>query len=359
MSFDKNAQHRAVGRQGMQFKLSNEGVMTSSAYMPRLCVVAPCYNEENVIEEFYQELRGALALLESIRTSILFVDDGSTDTTLDILNRIAEADSSVQVISLSRNFGQQIALTAGLDAAEADAVLMMDSDLQHPPNMIPQMVERWFCGYDVVSAVRRDTKGASLLKRKTSTGFYVVFNLLSDIKLTSGAADFCLLSRRAHAALQRMPERHRLLRGMIAWIGFSRTTVPYDAPVRPAGQSKYTPAKMWGMALDAVLSFSATPIRMASRVGLFILFIAFVYFCYVFFSFVNGNTVRGWASIITLILALGGAQLIFIGLIGEYLSRVYEESKDRPLYFLKQSPGIAAECEGYSRRSHDTTTSRS
>jgi dolichol-phosphate mannosyltransferase len=280
-----------------------------------------------------------LTTLEGVTTCILFVDDGSTDRTLDVLNRIAAGDVSVEVLSLSRNFGQQIAITAGLDFADADAVVVMDSDLQHPPTLIPEMVRYWLGGYDVVSAVRQHTADASLMKRKTSSAFYVFFNFLADVKLTPGAADFCLLSRRAHRALQRMPERHRLLRGMVSWIGFRRVSVPYTAPARPAGTSKFTPARMWRMAIDAVFSFSAAPIRMASKVGIGILILAFCYFCYsLYFVLFKGSTVQGWASIMTLILGLGGTQLIFIGLIGEYLSRVYEESKGRPLYFLKQEP---------------------
>ena len=317
--------------------------MVSSARMPHLCVVAPCYNEGAVIESFYVELKAALSSLEGIRTSIVFVDDGSSDATLQILNRIAEKDATVQVLSLSRNFGHQIALTAGLDFADADAVLIMDSDLQHPPKLIPQMVRHWLDGYHVVLGVRRETADASFLKRRTSAGFYALFNLLSDVKLVPGAADFCLLSRPVHEALLRMPERHRVLRGMISWVGFSRVTVPYDAAARRAGESKYTPARMWRMAVDAVLSFSSVPIRMALRVGLGILLLAFAYFSYIIYAVLfNGGTVKGWASIVTLILALGGTQLVFIGLVGEYLGRVYEEGKRRPLYFLKQQPQAAA-----------------
>ncbi len=330
----------------------------SSTRMLHLCVVTPCFNEEQIIELFYKELKVALRSLDSVYTSILFVDDGSTDRTLQILNRIAKTDPRVQVLSLSRNSGHQIALTAGLDFADADGMVMMDCDLQHPPELIPRMVQYWLQGYDVISGVRRETADASFMKRKLSGAFYVLFNFLSDVRLTSGTADFCLLSRRAHQALRCMPERHRFLRGMISWIGFPRMAVPYDAPARGAGEAKYTMAKSWRMALDAVFSFSATPIRMALRVGLWIIALAFCYLCFILYSVLfKGGTVRGWGSIATLILGLGGTQLVFVGLIGEYLSRIYEEIKDRPLYFLKQGPGLTREaisgdwCSGDRRES--------
>jgi dolichol-phosphate mannosyltransferase len=229
-----------------------------------------------------------------------------------------------------------------VDVARGDAILMMDSDLQHPPSLIPELVRRWQSGFDVVSAVRNTTSGASVVKRGTAAAFYWLINRVSDVEIVPGAADFCLLSRRAHEALIAMPERHRFLRGMVSWIGFSRARVPFDAPERPAGTSKYTLLKMMGLAIDALLSFSAAPMRIASRVGLLLVLPGIGFLVYVVYRYFIGQTVPGWGSTVSVLLILGGTQLVFIGLIGEYLSRIFEETKQRPLYVFKQRPARAA-----------------
>jgi polyisoprenyl-phosphate glycosyltransferase len=304
-----------------------------------LCVVCPCYNEEEVIGDFYDELKAVLNSIDDLDHTILFVDDGSTDASLQRLNALACNDTSVQVYSLSRNFGHQIALSAGLDVAVGDAVVMMDSDLQHPPSLIPQMIHLWREGYDVVSAARKSTADASFIKRLTSNGFYWLLNLLSDTPIAVGVADFCLLSHRAHAALQKMPERRRFLRGMISWIGFKRAFLPYDAPSRPRGKSKYTIARMLSLAFDAAFSFSVVPITIAVRLGLVIVACGVIYLSYVIFRyFVLGDLVQGWGSLISVSLILGGLQLAFIGLIGSYIARIFDEVKERPLYLFKQEP---------------------
>src|SRR5262252_5655585 len=309
---------------------------------PTLTVVAPCYNEAAGIETFYRQVREVLDGLPRLNGRIVFVDDGSTDGTLEKLNALALRDPAVDVYSLSRNFGHQIALSAGLDVAHGDAVVMMDSDLQHPPSLIPEFVRRWHSGFDIVSAVRNTTSGASVLKRATATAFYWLINRLSDVEIVPGAADFCLLSRRAHEALLAMPEHHRFLRGMVAWIGFPRVLVPFDAPERRAGASKYTLLKMMGFAIDALLSFSAAPMRIASRMGTLLVLPGLAYFVYIVYRyFVAGDTVPGWGSTVCVLLIVGGIQLVFIGLIGEYLSRIFEETKHRPLYVFKQRPPVA------------------
>lgn len=304
----------------------------------RICIISPCYNEAEVIETFYRELKSILGSMSELDHEILFVDDGSTDDTLAHLNNLARSDDRVRVVSLSRNFGHQVALTAGLDAARGDAVILLDSDLQHPPALIPEMVQRWRQGYQVVSAVRNGTADASCFKRLSSKAFYWLLNRLSDTRIETGAADFCLLSRPAHRALRKMPERHRFLRGMISWIGFKRAFVPYVASARAAGKSKYSLWQMLNLALDAIFSFSALPIKLATRLGLVITVLGFVYLCYVLACYFLGDLVRGWSSLISVILIIGGLQMAFIGLIGEYLARVFEEVKGRPLYFLKQAP---------------------
>jgi polyisoprenyl-phosphate glycosyltransferase len=326
-------------------------VPVSSPITQAVCIVVPCYNEANAIGLFYKELRAELERYpaQNLRFSVLFVDDGSSDATLGILNDIAAHEPSVIVLSLSRNFGHQIALSAGLDHANADAVILMDSDLQHPPALIPKMIQLWEQGFDVVSAVRNRTADASAMKSITTASFYALFNFFSDTKIVAGAADFCLLSRRAYETIRSMPERHRFLRGMVSWIGFGRATIPYAAPARAAGISKYNAAKMIRLASDAVFSFSAAPIRIAARVGVLAVALAAVYFVFIMIRFLfYGDTVQGWPSLIVVVLSLGGFQLLFIGLIGEYLARIFEESKGRPLYVLKQ---------GYSGESLATNSS--
>jgi polyisoprenyl-phosphate glycosyltransferase len=245
-----------------------------------------------------------------------------------------------QYMPLSRNFGHQVALSAGIDTAESDAAILMDSDLQHPPELIPKMLDSCFRGgFDVVSAVRRCTRGAGFLKRITSQGFYWLFNHLSETRVEPGAADFCLLSRRAYRALRSMPERHRFLRGMVAWIGFRRSFLEYEAAERFGGRSKYSLTRMVRLAADAVFSFTTKPVRLATRLGLATVACGLVYLVYtVARAIFWRDTVPGWASLIGIVLILGGAQLAFVGLLGEYISRVFEEVKSRPLYLFKQGP---------------------
>lgn len=311
----------------------------TGARAPLLSVVAPCCDEAEVVESFYAELHRVLASLEGIDFEIILVDDGSSDDTLVRMNRIAAADPAVRACSLSRNFGHQIALTAGLDAAVGDAVILMDSDLQHPPRVIPELMEKWREGNDVVSAMRRRAEGETWFKVLSSRGFYVFFNSLSATKIPEGVADFCLLSRRACSALKQMPERHRVLRGLVAWAGFRRAFVTYEQPPRAAGHTKYDLARMAGLALDAVFSFSAEPLRLALRLGLGITVLGFVYLVgSAAYGYVRNALVPGWASLIGVVMILGGCQLTFLGLIGQYLARVFEEVKGRPLYLFKQDP---------------------
>jgi glycosyltransferase involved in cell wall biosynthesis len=303
-----------------------------------LTIIAPCYNEAAVVDQFFAELLRALDQVNVI-WRVYFIDDGSTDQTLERLNTLARSDRRVRVYSLSRNFGHQIALSAGLDVSLGSAVVLMDADLQHPPSIIPQMIELWRSGADVVSAVREETEGATWFKRATGSAFYRLINAFTETPIVPGAADFCLLSARAHAALCAMPERHRFLRGMVSWIGFHRTYVRFQAPRRLAGQSKYTTLKMIALALDAVFSFSAAPMRMATRLGVTLLIPGLFYFIYILARYLAlDDFVRGWGSLIGMLMIVGGIQLIFIGMVGEYLARIFEESKRRPLYFFKQTP---------------------
>jgi dolichol-phosphate mannosyltransferase len=302
-----------------------------------LCVVAPCCNEADGLREFYQQLSRKLSALPDCQYQIVLVDDGSSDATPQILADLAREDPAVRVLSLSRNFGHQVALTAGLDAAEGDAVIMMDADLQHPPALIPEMIACWQQGADIVSGIRQATHGAAWWKSATSGLFYRLINLLSDTYIVPGAADFCLLSRRAHQALLSVRERQRFLRGIVSWIGFQRTFIPFEAPPRYAGKSSYSLAKMIRLAMTAVISFSSAPLRMATRLGLLVSAAGFGYLVYILLAWLFLKRVEpGWTSTISVILILGGVQLVFMGLLGEYLAVVYEEAKRRPLYILKQ-----------------------
>lgn len=273
---------------------------------------------------------------------IVLVDDGSSDGTLSMLNELARRDPCVKVYSLSRNFGHQVALSAGLDVADGDAVVMMDSDMQHPPSLLPELIAQWREGYDVVSAVRQRTEDAGLWKHLSSRGFYCLLNRLSDVHIVEGAADFCLLSRRAHTALLQMPERHRFLRGLISWMGFKRGFVPYVAAERGGGQSKYTWRKMFALAIDAAISFSATPMRLAVHCGFITAALGMLYGIYIFGRALMGaeDFVPGWASVMCVVLFLGGVQLAFIGIIGEYIGHIFEQVKGRPLYLFKQTPEL-------------------
>ena len=294
-----------------------------------------------MVEHFYAELVRSLEPVD-VSWQVCFIDDGSTDATLDILNRLARTDARVRVYSLSRNFGHQVALTAGLDVTRGRAVAMLDGDLQHPPEVIPQMIELWRSGYDVVSAVREQTEGASWFKVVTANAFYWLINRFGETEIMPGAADFCLLSVRAHAAVCAMPERHRFLRGMVSWVGFNRTYVSFQAPRRPAGESKYTTWRMVALAVDALFAFSAAPMRMATRLGFALVVPGMLYFVYIVVRYVAmDDFVRGWGSLIGTLMIIGGIQLIFIGMVGEYLARIFEESKRRPLYFFKQRPADA------------------
>ena len=305
-----------------------------------LCVVCPCYNEAAGIRAFHSALKAALAGLDNIEHQIVFVDDGSSDATLVALDQIAHEDARVRVYALSRNFGHQVALTAGSDVARGDAVVFMDSDLQHPPALLPAMVAKWRAGADVVSSVRLGTADASWLKRQTAALFYGFLNAISDTRIVPGAADFVLLSRPAHEALRRMPERHRFLRGMVSWIGFRREFVEYHAPARAAGESHYTMRRMVQLGSDALFSFSTAPVRLATRLGVAVVALGMLYLAYILYVVVAppDRVIQGWSSLIIVVLILSGAQLMLTGLIGEYIARIFEESKQRPLYFFKQRP---------------------
>ena len=303
----------------------------------KITIVSPCYNEALVVETFYRSLKAALENIPDLDHEIIFIDDGSSDETPAILKTIALSDPSFTAVLLSRNFGHQIALTAGIDLATGDGLVMMDSDLQHPVEIIPEMIDHWRQGYEIVSTVRIDTQDAGFFKSFTSKIFYRIFNKLSPTELPVGAADFCLLSKPVYLQLQKMRERHRFLRGLVCWLGFRKKLISYTASARFAGVSKYSLAKMVRLAIDAIFSFSSKPLTTAFRFGLFLTASGFVYLIYILYGyFIKQNLIAGWASLICTLLILNGFQLIFIGLIGEYIAKIFEEVKDRPIYIVKE-----------------------
>ncbi len=298
-----------------------------------LSVVAPVYNEEQLIELF---VRRTCAALADWPFELVLVNDGSSDATPRLLDRIADQDPRVRVIHLSRNFGHQAALTAGLEHAIGDVVAMIDADLQDPPELIGTMIERWRQGADVVYAVRRQREGETAFKLATASWFYKLFDRLAQVDLEPNSGDFRLLDRAALNALLAMTERSRFLRGMTVWVGFSQTAVPYERDARHAGETKYTLRKMLRFSLDAIASFSHLPLQLATYVGVVSAGVAFVAIPVVIGLRLAGSYLPGFGSLTIAILLLGGIQLIALGVIGEYVGRIYDEVKHRPLYIVRE-----------------------
>ncbi len=295
-------------------------------------MVAPVYNEEELVERF---VRRACAAVADYTFELVLVNDGSTDATPALLDRMAAEDPRVRVIHLSRNFGHQAALTAGLEHAVGDVVAMIDADLQDPPELIPTMVARWEAGSDVVYAVRRAREGETAFKLATASWFYKLFDKLAQVDLEPNSGDFRLLDRRALDALLTMTERSRFLRGMTVWVGFTQTAVSYERDPRHAGETKYTLRKMLRFSLDAIASFSHVPLQLATYVGLLSAGLAFVAIPVVLGLHFAGSYLPGFGSLTIAILLLGGIQLIALGVIGEYVGRIYDEVKHRPLYIVR------------------------
>ena len=307
-------------------------------------VIVPCYNEEPVIRETHRRLSAVLEKLEDLKYELIYIDDGSRDQTARILRQLQTGDEHVRTILLSRNFGHQIAVTAGLEHASGDAVVVIDADLQDPPEVIGEMVARWRDGYHVVYGVRTDRDGETAFKLWTAKAFYRLMNHLSKIKIPLDVGDFRLMDRKAVDALLAMPERDRFLRGMVSWVGFEQVAVLYRRAPRFAGTSKYPLLKMIRFAMDGVLSFSFTPLRLAMWTGFIAIGLAIAGIIYaVVLRLYTTDWVRGWASLFVAILLMSGVQLISLGIIGEYIGRIYGEVKQRPLYFVRERLGFKKE----------------
>lgn len=305
-----------------------------------LSVVIPVLNEEQGLDQLVARLRPILAGLD-LDHEILFVDDGSRDATLSILRRLHQDDARIRAVSLSRNFGKEIAVAAGLRYARGDAVVIMDADLQHPPEIIADFVRHWRQGYDDVYGQRVDRSTDSALRRVLSRGFYHVFRMVSGTSLPEGAGDFRLLSRRAVDALNRIGERVRFNKGLYTWIGFRSLGVPYQVAERlDGGKSRWNARKLWRFAIDGVASFSTMPLRVWSYLGLAISLFAFAYaFVFLVKTLVLGTDVPGFPTLIISIMMLSGVQLMSLGVMGEYIGRMYEEVKARPLFLVAEEVG--------------------
>ncbi len=304
-----------------------------------LSVVIPCYNEQDVLPKLHS---GLLAVLEELKIEfdVILVDDGSVDNTWSLISDLNKNDPRFKGIKLSRNYGHQIALTSGLDQAEGQVVVIMDADLQDPPEVIPEMIEKWFEGYDVVYGKRKKREGDSPSKKFFAYWFYRVMTLLSGMSIPQDTGDFRLMDKKALTAFRELRERQRFIRGMVSWIGFNQCPVHYDRPKRAAGTTKYPFRKSLLLAIDAITSFSYAPLRLASLLGFLLSLFAFLYIGVVIILKILGINFPGYTSLMATILLLGGVQLIVLGVIGEYLGRIYEEVKDRPLYYLSSSIGI-------------------
>lgn len=301
-----------------------------------LAVIVPCYNEEAVIAATHERLLAALAPVD-IHLELIYVDDGSRDTTLELLNQIQAKSDVTTILALSRNFGHQAAVTAGIEYVDADVVVIIDADLQDPPEVIPQMLAKWEEGYSVVYGRRRSREGETRFKRHSASLFYKVLSRMSEVEIPHDTGDFRLMDRRIVDVLKEMPEQHRFLRGMVSWVGFDQVAVEYDRHARLGGETKYSLKKMISLAFDGVFSFSYKPLRMAIWVGVATASIATLGIIYALaMRLFSDHWVSGWTFIVVSMLFIGGIQLLFLGVIGEYVARIYAESKSRPLFVYKQ-----------------------
>lgn len=305
-----------------------------------LSIITPMYNEAEGLDQFFQTLEQALTDAD-IDYEIVCVDDGSRDDTCARLKQHAERDQRIKVVALSRNFGKEAAMTAALDYARGDAVLPIDADLQDPPELIPEMVAKWREGHQIVYAKRVSRQTDSLVKRQTAGWFYKIFNRMSDIKIPENVGDFRLMDRRVVDAIKRLPEKDRFMKGLFCWPGFRHTVIEFERQGRASGETKFNYWKLWNFALSGITAFSTFPIRMGVYLGFVIALVAFLYGVGVITkTLITGVDVPGYASLMVVVLFMGGIQLFFLGLMGEYIGRIYKEVKNRPIYLVAEELGF-------------------
>lgn len=307
---------------------------------PLLSMVIPCYNEEAVIGETLKRLAQFRSEITDLRLEFVFVDDGSKDQTRALLKAAAEKNPEIRIIGFARNFGHQIAVSAGVDAARGDAVVLIDADLQDPPEVVHQMIAKWREGYDVVYGVRTERPGESAFKLATARGFYRLLNKLSDVPIPLDTGDFRLMSRQVVDTLRAMPEKDRFVRGMVSWIGFKQTALPYRRAERFAGETKYPLRKMLKFATDGIMSFSSKPLQLAIGLGVTAAAMALLGIIYAIgMRLFTSTWVEGWTALMIAVLFIGGVQLLCVGILGEYIGRIYSEIKRRPLYIVQEYIG--------------------
>jgi dolichol-phosphate mannosyltransferase len=310
--------------------------------LPELSVIVPVYNEEAIVNELHSRLTAALRTL-GLAYEIILVNDGSRDRSLALMREVAAADPDVRVLDLSRNFGHQIAITAGMDYARGQAVVVIDADLQDPPEVIGNLVSRWREGYQVVYAVRQHRIGETFFKKWTAAAFYRLIRRITNVDIPVDTGDFRLMDRSVVDSLKRIREKHRFVRGLVSWVGFRQTGVEYVRQERFAGETKYPLRKMLKFAFDGITSFSFLPLQVATYLGFAVSGLSFLAICWVLVeALVFHETVQGWSSLMVAVLFLGGIQLLTIGLIGEYVGRIYDEVKQRPLYLIREIIGAEA-----------------
>ncbi len=301
-----------------------------------ISIVVPVYNEMEVLPEFHARISGVLDQL-SLGAEVIYVNDGSDDDSLSLLNEIYEQDARVAILDLSRNFGKEIAMTAGLHKAQGDAVIVIDADLQDPPELIPRLIDEWQKGYDVIYAKRARREGESAFKKLTAHLFYRLMRSIGQIKIPEDTGDYRLLSRRAVDALNTLSEQHRFMKGLFTWIGYRQKAVIYERDPRHAGESKWNYWHLWNFAIEGITSYSSAPLKLASYLGLLTALGAFSYGIFIIIrTMLYGDPVQGYPSMIVIILFLGGVQLMSIGVLGEYVGRIFTETKRRPLYFINK-----------------------
>jgi dolichol-phosphate mannosyltransferase len=297
-------------------------------------IVIPCYNEEGNIQKIFETIQKEI----NEKLEIVFIDDGSSDATLKHIQLLAEKQKEVKYISFSRNFGHQYAIKAGIDKASGDCIIMLDADMQHPPSLIPEMIEKWREGYDIVNTIRKDTVKTGLFKRVSSRVFYRILNAFSEVKIEAGSADFRLIDKKVVNALKDLKEYHLFFRGLIPWIGFNQVNLDYVPNERFSGHTKYTFKRMVSFAASGITSFSTKPLKIAIYIGFLISFFAFLYALYaLFIYFFSDKAISGWTSLIISILFIGGLQISLLGILGEYLGKLFMENKQRPHYIIKES----------------------
>ena len=319
--------------------------------MDKITIIVPCYNEQDAVEEFYLEASSTLKNISDCDFEYLFINDGSSDDTLNRLQELASREPKVSYLSLSRNFGKEAAMMAGLDYAEGDAVIIMDADLQHPPELIPEMVRWWHEGYDDVCAKRTDRNDETWFKRKMANIFYSCLQSVSRFRVQRDVGDFRLLDKRCVAALRLMRESQRFTKGMFTWVGYRKKEIPFHVRPRAAGTTTWSYLALFNLAVEGLTSFTTAPLRLTTILGTCVSAVAMFYMCWVLFNALcYGDPVAGYPTLMTVILFLGGIQLFSLGIIGEYLGRVFAESKRRPVYLVD-------ECNG-QKMIYDTASSK-